>query len=515
LNRFAFTIAKNATANIVRGGASAIIAIALPHFLTRALDHDRFAAWALMLQIAAYANYLDFGIQTAVARYLAQAIERGDNEQRDRLISTAFAMLAIAGAAALVVIGAVIWQLPHIFHAIPLNLLRDLRVGLAVMAASAALVLPMSTFTGVLIGLHRNEYPAMAIGGSRLLGALAVVATAHYTHSLAWIALCIGITNLMGGFIQFQIAKRLLPGLHVLLSQATTSMARDLAHYCSGLTVVSFAMLLVTGLDVTVVGYFHFGAVGYYALASTLISFFSGLNSSTFSAMMTPVAVLQARSENSRIGELVISTTRIGSYGSLALTLPVFIYGHALLRLWVGPLYAAQILPILEVLLCAQSIRLLGSSYGITLIATAQQKYGIAGSIIEGVTNLAFSVAGAIWLGPIGVAFGTLIAAVIGVVWFVFYTMPRAQQVPLSAPLFLRESVVRPLLCVSPLLVFVLFSHVQNPSGLRLLVLLLACTGSFALSLSFGQVVPSNFRQRLWLQLQPLWSGLSATGNGR
>src|SRR5271156_4869170 len=160
LQRLGFTVIKNATANVVRGGATAIVALTLPHFLTRALDHDRFAAWALMLQIASYVGYLDFGVQTAIARYLAQAMERGDDELRDRLVSTAFVMLAAAGTLALLLFSVVVWQLPAIVHGIPVGLMGELRSGVIIMAASVALLLPMSTYTGVLIGLHRNEFPA-------------------------------------------------------------------------------------------------------------------------------------------------------------------------------------------------------------------------------------------------------------------------------------------------------------------------------------------------------------------
>lgn len=116
MKRLGHTVVKNAFANVIRGGASAIVAIALPHFLTRAMDHDRFAAWALMLQVSAYAGYLDFGLQTAIARYLAQAIERDDKDQCNELVSTAFICLTVAGVLALTVIGFIVWQLPHLFH---------------------------------------------------------------------------------------------------------------------------------------------------------------------------------------------------------------------------------------------------------------------------------------------------------------------------------------------------------------------------------------------------------------
>ena len=71
------TVIKNALANVMRGGATAVVSLVLPHFLVRSLDRDRFAAWSLMLQIAAYASYLDFGLQTAVARYVAHFTELG------------------------------------------------------------------------------------------------------------------------------------------------------------------------------------------------------------------------------------------------------------------------------------------------------------------------------------------------------------------------------------------------------------------------------------------------------
>ena len=199
MKRLGHTVIKNALANIVRGGASGMVAVVLPHFLTQALDHDRFAAWALMLQIAAFASYLDFGVQFAVARYLAQAIERDDDQQRDRLISTAFAMLAIAGVIALSVIGIVIFFLPRIFQGIPSALVGDLRLGLMFMAVSAALGLPMSTFTGVLVGLHRNEFPALAIGGTRILSALGVLVTVRYTHSLRGLRFALPSQTSWGG----------------------------------------------------------------------------------------------------------------------------------------------------------------------------------------------------------------------------------------------------------------------------------------------------------------------------
>src|SRR6185437_14458061 len=181
LKRLAVTVAKNVLANIVRGSASAAVALVLPHYLTHDLSVERYSAWVLMLQIAAWSNYLDFGLQTAVARYVAQAIERNDTKLRDRVISTALILLCAAGAVALLLASVVVWKMPQLFSNAPHELLGELRGGVMVLSAVAALQLPLSTFTGILIGLHRNEYPAIAIGGSRLLGAFGVLVLVRHT----------------------------------------------------------------------------------------------------------------------------------------------------------------------------------------------------------------------------------------------------------------------------------------------------------------------------------------------
>jgi O-antigen/teichoic acid export membrane protein len=495
LQRLGLTLIKNALANVVRGGATAIVALTLPHFLTRALDHDRFAAWALMLQIASYVGYLDFGIQTAIARYLAQAMERGDERLRDRLVSTAFSMLSTAGVLALLLFSLVVWQLPRIVHGIPANLIGELRGGIIIMAASVALLLPMSTYTGILIGLHRNEFPALAIGGARLIGALAVILSAKYTHSLLWFAICLATANLAGALIQYFAVRRLLPKLRLALADVTRGMLTELARYCSGLTVFSFAMLLVTGLDVLIVGHFNFRSVGYYAIASTAVTLFAGLSNSCFNAMMTPVAVLQERGQYGQIADLIIKTTRFSSYASLILTFLAPIYGRYLLHLWVGSSYEVAALPILEVLLCAQAIRMLGNGYSIALIGTGQQNYGIGGALAEGISNLVLSLIGAVWLGPIGVALGTLCGAAIGVLWMLFFTMRWASLIPVSVRAFTEETLLRPLLCLAPLEIYVVLFARKNFADLNVVYLLLASSLSVVLSSRWGKVLPKGLSQ--------------------
>src|SRR5690348_2912432 len=89
-------LAKNSAANFARGGAAAMAALVLPPILIRHMGEVEFGIWALVLQIAAYIGYLDFGLQAAVGRYVAFATEKRDFKARDAIYTTALTGLSVA-----------------------------------------------------------------------------------------------------------------------------------------------------------------------------------------------------------------------------------------------------------------------------------------------------------------------------------------------------------------------------------------------------------------------------------
>ena len=496
MKRIGTLIAKNAFANLMRGGATAIVALTLPHFLTRSLGHDRFAAWSLLLQMSAYTSYLDFGVQTAVARFLSGYMERGEDQQLDRLVSTALALLSGAALLALLLILGVLWRLPNLFGGIPSELMPGFRFAAAVLGASVVLALPLSAFSGVLLGLHRNEYVAAAVGGSRLLGAASVLLFVRHTHSLVVLAACIAITTVLGGLVQAAMVKRLLPALTLSPASVQLSTAMELGGYCLGLTVWTVGMLLISGLDVAIVGHVDFKAVGYYSIAAALVMLFSGAHTAISSAFMTPVAALHASGEADHIRGVILQATRLSTFVNLVAVTVTCLGGKLFLQRWVGEPYASQALPIVEILMLAQAVRLVMNPYASALIATDLQRHGIAQGAIEGVINLVCSIVGAYWIGPLGVALGTLIGAVCGLGWTSLLTVRRTAEISSGRRTFITEGMLRPFLCTIPLLIFtiVIVLHDQTLT-LDIAVLFGACGfASYLLAYRFGRILPRSFQ---------------------
>jgi O-antigen/teichoic acid export membrane protein len=273
-------------------------------------------------------------------------------------------------------------------------------------------------------------------------------------------------------------------------------MAAELGKYSAGLTLWSFSMFLVTGLQVTIVGHFDFGAVGYYSIGASLITFIAGVDGAICNALMTPVAALHASGQADRIRTLILGATRLNSFLNVLAALFIFQWGSLVLRLWVGSRYAGPALPIAELLMIANALRLIGGPYAAMLIATNQQKHGIAQGMVEGVTNLSASVVGVVWLGTIGVALGTLIGAICALAWLCVLTLRYATEIPLGRWSFVKEGFFRPVACSLPLILFIAVKYHRPLVPRSALILAWCAVVTCLLTYSFGKVLPASFRLR-------------------
>jgi len=446
-----FVLLKNAASNVVRGSAAAIVAVFLPPFLTRLMAPDEFGAWSLVLQLSAFVGYLDFGIQTAIGRFIAHTGETGDTEQRDRILSTSLAALAAAGALGILGSLGLAVLMPHFFHQVPRSLLGDSRLALILVGSSLAVGLPCSLFNGIFVGLQRYEVPAAVIGSSRVIGAVFLVVIVRHGGSLTQMGAAVAAVNLASYGLQYFLYRKMAPRVRFSSQLVSRKAGRELFDYCLSLSIWSFAMLLVTGLDVALVGHFEFEKVAYYSVAATLIVFLAGVQNALFNVMIPSTAVLQARGNSIQLGRLMITATRYGSFILLLMGLRLILAAHAILSVWVGPRYGLKGARILEVLAAANIIRLSAVPYMMTLIGTGQQRLVTITPLLEGVSNLIASVIGGFFFGAVGVAVGTLLGAVVGVASNFAYNMRRTSEAKFRIADYVRDGLLRPLVCTLPL----------------------------------------------------------------
>ena len=491
---------RNAASNVVRGGTTALISLALPHFLSRYLNAERFAAWALLLQIAAYASFLDFGLQVAVSRFVAQATELGLIVKRLEVIRASLTLLLLTVAFALAVAAVIIWQAHLLFRDLPSGMLHEFRVAAAILTLSTGVQLIFGSYAGVLAGLHRNDLAAFPMALAKLAAAFVVVFAVRTNASLIPLALITALGILAGSFVQGAITLHLIRDIRIFLPAATRKTLLELLRFCRGLGVWSLSMLVISGLDLTILGHYDFRSVGTYAIAASVVGVISGLDNAILSSLIAPLSAFQARGATQQIREVMEAATLRNSCANLTLLFLVWQFGQWALHIWVGSVYAITVQPIVLVLCLAQCIRLVASPYSVALVACGLHAKGALAAFAEAGVNLAASL----WLvqrhGAIGIAVGTLLGAIASLIVHTLYTIPRTPALHLNPVWLLRTGILSPILRTSPLLLYALWRHEFGPLfALWLLPLCLCTTVLTTLPLQPGHWLSKHLRKRIVL----------------
>jgi O-antigen/teichoic acid export membrane protein len=444
---------KNAAASLGRAGTAGIVALLLPPLLVRHMTATDYGTWVLVLQCASYVAYLDFGLQTAIGRYFAYATEKQDFEQRNAIFTTAFVALVAVALLSVTLLLVVVASIRFIFPSIPIANIPAMQWSLLILGISLALGLPASAWSGIFVGLQRYDIPALAIGGGRLLSALGVVIVVLLGHSIVTMAAITALVNLASYFVLYLAKRHIAPDVDFRMSLVRSSTTRELASYCFGLTVMSFSMLLITGLDVILVARFQFSAVIPYSVSASLVVFLSGGATAVLNVIMPHAAALHAQQSRRRLGRLLIICTQATVVLLIFAGLPMMVYAAPLLTVWIGHQYVQAGQPILVILLIGNMVRIIGVPYAVTIIATGQQRITMVSPLTEGICNFVASLILGSMLGAIGVALGTLFGGCIGIAAQLFYSMPRTnREIECSRRRYVGCGILTPCLAAAPLL---------------------------------------------------------------
>jgi len=445
------------------------------------LSIETYGTWALVLQVTFYVGFLDFGIQTAVARFVAHADELKVAEQQDGIASTAFLLLTSASAVGLFVVGVLSWQLPHIFRAMPLSLLGEARIAFLLVGGSFALGLPVSVIHAVFVGQQRNKVPVGVMVVNKLTMAALIVVVVLRHSGIAAMGAAVAFANVLSYGASCIAWRVWAPHVRIRIALASKAYAKQIASYTAALGVWYVGMMMVSGLDLSIVGAFDYTASAYYSVAVTLTNFIVLTQNAIFAAILPASAVLSARGDSQKLGTLLLSSTRYGLLILLAMALPLILAGRFILSLWVGKDYAFHSTLIMQILVVANVVRLSFLPYATLLLGTGQQRKVVMSPLAEGVTNLLASVLGALWLGAIGVAIGTLIGSFVSIGVHFLYHMPRTNAIAIDRLLLVKEGLIRPLICAAPFSLLLLLQtvtpHMSGGPFLFLSSIAVICTG--------------------------------------
>jgi O-antigen/teichoic acid export membrane protein len=487
------SLAKNSAASLARLGFTSLVAIFLPAYLTHRLPVAIYGAWVLILQLAAYVSYLDLGVQTAVSKYIAEYEAKKDLDGCRRCASVGLAIMVGACIVGILLTLGLAWFVPRLFRTMPAEMYRDVRISVVLVGVSLSLNLVASIFSAIFMGLQRYEIPMLTTVASKLLYGLAVCLSVYFHTSLAVMGAGVAAANLAGALIQVIAWKRLANHVRVTLNEIDRGMLRQMLRYCAVLTIWSACMLIVSGIDLTIVGHYDFGQTAFYSIAISPTNFVLMLIGSLLGPLLPATSALNTKRTPEQMGDLLLRATRYATVILLATGLPALVGGYWLLRLWVGPIYALYSVRYLRILLLANIVRNLCAPYATVICAVGKQDAAIVTALSEAAVNLGGSIYLASRLGAIGVAFGTLLGSLVSVALHFVITMRLTNRIlAISRARLFMKGLVQPAVMSVPSVIALFIGYSPLHMTLKPESAILWCLSTFAFAW-FGSL---NLKER-------------------
>jgi O-antigen/teichoic acid export membrane protein len=482
----------NAVAGYISKGSDLIISLLLIPFMVARLGDADYGLWILAGSLVSYGALLDFGIASALTKYVAEYNARGTQDKTRRLIASALWLYTAIGALLVAAFSIIAPWVPAWFE-LDASQADTARWLVLITGTAIGLSIPYGASIAVLKGLHRFEITSL-LGTVRFL--LFAVGTVIVLQSGGGV-LAIGAVQILAMTV-IQLPAiwwiyRLAPGFRFGFRGACLSGIRTLGSFSWSLFLVSIGGQLQSRTDEIVIGSrMPVDAVTPYSLARKL-SQIPQMLAEQFINLVLPIASeLQARQDGANLKLTLTISTRLTIAVFFSLGMILCVLAGPVLALWVGPVYAESA-PLVWVLVAAVFFDAVQWPAAVVLQGMNRHRLFAATSLATGIANVGLSLALIPHFGLLGVALGTLIPAAAQTA---LINIPYALRiVQISPGRLLRESLLPGFLPAVPgtLLLLYYARQVEEPSALALIGIAVAYV---VIYMVFYLVYPTNTAER-------------------
>jgi O-antigen/teichoic acid export membrane protein len=439
-------ILRNIFSNWVGYLVTVTIGFFLSPFVVHHLGKSGYGVWTLVVSVTGYFGVLDLGLRQSVGRFVVRHIALKDAEGVNRTITTALAMLAIAGSVALLATGVLYFsfgafKVEHGFEAAA-------KGALLIAGFNASMVIPFAVFSSILIALERYD----VINAITVLGAITratlAVAALRMGYGLVALALLVMAVSTLEYTIMAISAKRLYPPLKIQWRYASLATCRSLFSFGIYRFLWIIANQLIFYTDSVVIGLF-LGAseITYFAIAGSLITYGRNVVSLASDAFYPTAARLDSENDLAGLRKLYFFGTTVTLLVGLPICLGFLFLGKQFVTLWMGKDYAISAF-YLAILTIPQFTSLPQYISAHILVGMARHKFLAKAALAEGVVNLILSIVLVRKIGLVGVAWGTVVPHLItATIVIPLYTL---RTLGASAQDYLVKGYLRPVICAIP-----------------------------------------------------------------
>ena len=417
--------------------------IAAPIIL-KLTSQSLYGFWVTTISILGYLALTDLGLGMSLTRFVASLAKTKDSNALNSVISTGFFTFCGVGLVFFIVGISISPFIPTWFK-IPSKEAEQLLSAYRVAILSGAIALPLSTFSGVVVGFQKmavinistNIISIVAIGLSIILLYAGIGLVALPLASL--------FTVIVNSIFCFYFARRYFPPLNIRFVNFHWEDLKKLVSFGGYFQLGRVANTVALSSDnIVIAGYIGVENVTPYGFTSKLPIMFS-----VSLASKLPIAIFPAMTEmfaNQEMDKLRQTYKRLTFFSvriALLAAAFIFITNQQFVSLWVGSQYYGGNLLNLVFVLWALLDTVYRGTASIVYASGDMRNLTIAASA-EAILNIAISITLVGPFGLAGVALGTLISKALTTGFYTPYWVCHKINLPINN--LLKNSIGHPII---------------------------------------------------------------------
>jgi O-antigen/teichoic acid export membrane protein len=401
------TLFKGSVLRVTEFFAGAVVGLLLMPFIIHSLGDKMYGLWIFVGSFLGYYSLMDFGLNSAVQRFISRAIGSKDYTEINKIVNTSLVIFAIVGAIALVVSFFSAFVLPLLIKNIAeVALFRKV---ILILGLNFAIGFPLRVFSGILAANLRFDIKTKTELIKLGVRTILIIIFLKNGYGIVALALITLVADISGYAAYYFVVRHLYKFIVISNKLFDKSKVRHLFGYSFYTFVSQISNQLIYNIDnLVIVTFLGLVPVTMYSIGSRLIKYFMDFIGSAVGITMPVFSQYEGAGDYHSIREKYLLLTKISSYLSILVGGTLIIFGRALIIRWVGVRFEQSYI-ILLILLFPCIFNVMQSSCAELLYGISKHKYLAIANIIEGLANLTLSVILVKRYGIFGVALGTAI----------------------------------------------------------------------------------------------------------
>ncbi len=388
-----------------------IIGFFMMPFIVEKLGDHWYGIWTIITALLEYYYLVDFGLATAVTRYVSKTITQKDSHSTNVIINTSLIIYSFMSVV-ICIITAIIAYLVGFYMKDPESI-KIIRLVIFISGTNFAIQFPFKAFAGIVGAYMRYDLLSLSHFFVTVSGAILTLIFLSMGYGIVALAVINFITAQISYILFFLISKHLFSELKISLEYFKKEKIVTLFNYSlwSFLSIISDKLRF--RIDTFVIGAILSASfVTHYFIGARLAEYFYNLMLRAIDILVPVFTKYHTERKYNEIRTNLLFITK----GSAAIALfgggVIMVVGKPFIARWMGAAYL-DAYPVLVALMTAMIIETILIPAKNVLFAIKKHRFFAILNLIEGILNVVLSLVLIHFYGIWGVALGTMIPLII------------------------------------------------------------------------------------------------------